>query len=465
MLPGLVPEHRQRRQGAVLAGVEEAPLDHRPAVDGGHVLGAGEGVDGFRQVAAAHRQRVADHRHGVADRPEAGQRLQVVEGHVAPRPALRRMVAAEVHDGGAEGSHLPHHLLLGAQADGEHGDHRGHADDDAEQGQRGAQAVQPHHPPGRAQRLAEVGGEAGAAGLPGAGQVRCGQGLFHRCAAGIGDDPAVENLDDPPRPRCHLAVVGDQDQRVALGGQLVEQRHHLLAAAAVQRAGRFVGEDDAAAVHQRAGDGNPLLLAAGKLVRAIVQAFAEPQALQQFSGAHGAFFGRPAGVEGRHFDVLPRAAGGNQVVTLEDETERLAAQPGQLVAVHIRHVDTGEAVAAGAGAVEAAEQVHQGRFAGTGRADDGDKLAGLDAQRHAMQHRDLRTGAAAVFLANAFQLDQRGLRTHHWNLRGWSSLSSSPSTSVSPSARPSSTSPSRRLRTPTRTSRGWALPPSSTRAR
>ena len=48
--------------------------------------------------------------------------------------------------------------------------------------------------------------------------------------------------------------------------QLVEQREDLVAGAAVEVAGRLVGEQDRRAVDQRPGDGDALLLAAGELV-------------------------------------------------------------------------------------------------------------------------------------------------------------------------------------------------------
>ena len=47
--------------------------------------------------------------------------------------------------------------------------------------------------------------------------------------------------------------------------QAVDDFHHIFAAGRIEGAGGFVGKDDFAAVHQRAGDGYALLLAAGEL--------------------------------------------------------------------------------------------------------------------------------------------------------------------------------------------------------
>ena len=84
-----------------------------------------------------------------------------------------------------------------------------------------------------------------------------------------------------------------------------EQREHFDAALAVERAGRLVGEDDLAAVHERARDRDALLLAARELVRLVLEALGEPEraraALRRARGA------RPAdmpGVDRGHLDVL-----------------------------------------------------------------------------------------------------------------------------------------------------------------
>ena len=52
---------------------------------------------------------------------------------------------------------------------------------------------------------------------------------------------------------------------------------------------------------------------------------------------------------------------------------------------------------AGGGAVQAAQHVQQGAFAAAGGADDGDELALLHRQVHAVQGFDQRVAAAVVF--------------------------------------------------------------------
>ncbi len=56
-----------------------------------------------------------------------------------------------------------------------------------------------------------------------------------------------------------------------------------LAGVRVQVAGGFVGKQHLRGVGEGAGDGDPLLLAAGELVRVVLGALFQPNALQEFA--------------------------------------------------------------------------------------------------------------------------------------------------------------------------------------
>ena len=56
----------------------------------------------------------------------------------------------------------------------------------------------------------------------------------------------------------------------------------MIGGARIEIAGRLVGEQHARAVGDRAGDGDALLFAAGKLGRPMRQAMAEPQIGEEF---------------------------------------------------------------------------------------------------------------------------------------------------------------------------------------
>ena len=90
--------------------------------------------------------------------------------------------------------------------------------------------------------------------------------------------------------------------------ELLEQRHHLDAGPRVEVAGGLVGEDDCGSVDQRARDGHALLLAAGELVRVVVEPLAEAHPLQRLARApaRAPAAGTPR-VEQRQLDVLERA--------------------------------------------------------------------------------------------------------------------------------------------------------------
>ena len=86
------------------------------------------------------------------------------------------------------------------------------------------------------------------------------------------------------RPARDVVLVGDQDDRLAAGVELVEDLHDLLAGPGVEVAGRLVGEDDRRAVDQGAGDGDALALSARELVRLVPHAVREPDLLDRLLG-------------------------------------------------------------------------------------------------------------------------------------------------------------------------------------
>ena len=161
-------------------------------------------------------------------------------------------------------------------------------------------------------------------------------------------------------------------------------------------------------VDQRPGDGDPLLLAARHLVGVVVEPIAQPDPLQRLAGPLVPLGGGDPGVEQRQLDVLQRRGARQQVEVLEDEADRLVAEVRQLVVGEAGDVLPLQQVAAGGGAVEAAEQVHQRRLARARGPHDGDELALRDLERDAAERRQLDV-AHPVDLGDVLQLDQGGL--------------------------------------------------------
>ena len=79
----------------------------------------------------------------------------------------------------------------------------------------------------------------------------------------IADDFAVAKGDDALGMGRDFFVVGNQQNGATFLMQVAEQRHDFLAALAVERPGRLIGQNHRRIVHQGPGDGDPLLLTAG----------------------------------------------------------------------------------------------------------------------------------------------------------------------------------------------------------
>lgn len=321
-------DHRDLGQALFVALVEEDAARGRPLQRLLEVGGGAAALGAVVHVAAPRDHEALDVGHGHAHVGQAADGVDVGQRELAAAPARAVGNGGHVHLVGAEQRDLLHHRLLRAGADREHHDDRGHADHDAQQCQASAKAVDPHHAPGRAQRLVQFG-EQGARRVGGVGRVRGREQRkwlwwrFDGRAPAVRHDAAVADLDHAARALRHLAVVRDEDHGVAGGGHLVEQRHHLFAAARIERAGGLVGQHDASAVHECTRDRHALLLATRQLVRPVAQPIAQAQPREQPACARGALGGRRAGVDGGHLDVLLRRLGGDQVVALEHEAEGL----------------------------------------------------------------------------------------------------------------------------------------------
>src|SRR5208282_2908559 len=123
----------------------------------------------------------------------------------------------------------------------------------------------------------------------------------------------------------------------------------------------------------------------------------------------------------------------------------------QLIVVHLADQNAVEFILSGRGRVEAADQVHQGGFAGAGRAHDGDVFAALDFERHVPQGVN-GFRAHLVTPRNFLKADQRHnqllgsspvaapLRIFLPSSRSWLMARNPPETISSPSFKPSTIS-------------------------
>src|SRR5687767_6397993 len=105
---------------------------------------------------------------------------------------------------------------------------------------------------------------------------------------GGGDFP-VADFDSARGAGGDFGVVSDEGDGAAFLAKLAKEFEDGLAGVGVEVAGGFIREDDARVVHQRAGDGGALLLAAGKLHGAMFGAILHADHFESGEGAVLAF--------------------------------------------------------------------------------------------------------------------------------------------------------------------------------
>src|SRR4249919_2578159 len=140
---------------------------------------------------------------------------------------------------------------------------------------------------------------------PPARPSKAGRSSAQPMPKGIGcADSPVPHHEDAIAMLRHIRIVCDQHHGVVFLLQALEHSQDLLAGAAVERAGRLVGEQDRWAVDQRSRDGDALLLSAGQLVRAMPGAFAQAHGFQRVTCTLQSLLALDVGVAHGHRHVL-----------------------------------------------------------------------------------------------------------------------------------------------------------------
>ena len=109
--------------------------------------------------------------------------------------------------------------------------------------------------------------------------------------------------------------------RLAAGVQAAEQLEHLVAALGVERAGRLVGEQQRRLVGERAGDREPLPLAAREHAGRVLRLVGEAEQVEQVAGAGLGALARRARDHRGQRDVLEHAHALEQVEELEHDAD------------------------------------------------------------------------------------------------------------------------------------------------
>src|SRR4051812_9062385 len=216
--------------------------------------------------------------------------------------------------------------------------------------------------------------------------------LLGRRRGELAGQAAVGHEDDAVGPGGGRRVMGDHHERAAaLVDRAPQQLEDRAAGAAVEGAGRLVGEDHVGLADQRAGDRHALLLAAGELGGTVASALAEPDALEHVAdrGAGEPLPGQPRWQR----DVLLRGQRAEQVEGLEDEADALAAQARQGSLAELGQLVLAEPDAAAGGPVEARGALQEGGFAGPRGAHDRGERPASEGESDAVERVD---GAVAA---------------------------------------------------------------------
>ena len=124
----------------------------------------------------------------------------------------------------------------------------------------------------------------------------CAGGGFRRVGQ-VGDfgeplvrlDLSVAETDDPAAAGADLVFVGHQNNCAPFAVEPVEQVENFERRDRVEVAGRLVGQNEVRVVNERTGDGDPLLLAAGKLGRPVAEPVPQTDHLRQFDAPLAGF--------------------------------------------------------------------------------------------------------------------------------------------------------------------------------
>ena len=162
-------------------------------------------------------------------------------------------------------------------------------------------------------------------------------------------------------------VRGYHQRGAAFGAQREEQIHDLLAGVRIEITGGLIRQDNRRTVDQRAGDGHPLLFAAGQFRGPMVHAFTETDAFQKGAPTVSRLVARNARHAGGQANIFQRGHFRKQMVGLEHETDFDIAQLCQPAVRKLRDGLAFENDFAAIRLIESAQQVQQGAFAGAGR--------------------------------------------------------------------------------------------------
>lgn len=86
------------------------------------------------------------------------------------------------------------------------------------------------------------------------------------------------------------------------------------------------------------------------------------------------------GIHQRQGNVVLQAHARQEVEPLKNESQGMVAQSRQRIPIHPRHIGARQKISPATGSIETPQQIHEGRFTGTGGPHDGKVFATIDTQ-------------------------------------------------------------------------------------
>ena len=203
--------------------------------------------------------------------------------------------------------------------------------------------------------------------------------------------------------------AGSPDQRI-------ERIEHIGSRFRIEVAGRLVQQQQARRVGDRTGDGDALLLTAGKLGRVMAAALAKAHVVEQLRRPLRRNLLRQRADHLRHHHILQRRELGQEMVELVDKADVIAPDRRALIVAHgaaglAAHIDL-----ALIGTLQQAGQMQQRGLAGAGGRDKRHHLAAIQRQVGAFQDFKLAVG----FVEDTGNTGKAQRRNGHGRALGWS---------------------------------------------
>lgn len=158
--------------------------------------------------------------------------------------------------------------------------------------------------------------------------------------------------------------VGDDHNRLAqVAVESLEFSQDFDRGFAIEVTSWFISKQQLRIIHQSPGDGYSLLLTTRELIGHVATAWSQANKFELGLSFASSFGGSHTCIEEGQFDVFESSIAFEEVEALEDKPELFIAKLGELISRELANVLTAEPIETSRGAIEAAENVHQGRFA------------------------------------------------------------------------------------------------------